>query len=92
MASTNNPTGAEGTETGLERDLLEVLAKHGVQGLPAAATAAPAAIDEQSRNVLAGSYINSIVSAAAVKFDPTVLDQVTRTLQIGTRAAAQEQG
>ncbi len=72
--------GASGTDTALSQDLLGVLARHGVQGLPATVTAAPAAASDVSDKAI-GAYITSIITGSAA-FDATVLDQVTRTLQV----------
>ena len=75
-------------DTQLRSDLLSVLAKHGVQGLPQQATAAPTAVGDVSDKAI-GAYITSIITGSSA-FDASVLNQVTRTLQLGTERAAQE--
>lgn len=82
------------TEGQLSQDLVEVLARHGVQGLPTEATAAPASVGNVAAdlgNKAIGAYITSIITGASA-FDAATLHQVTRTLQIGTEQAAQEFG
>jgi hypothetical protein len=79
----------------LSQELVEVLARHGVEGLPTSATAAPAAATNVASNLAAdkaiGAYITSIITGATA-FDAATLAQVTRTLQVGAEQAAQEFG
>jgi hypothetical protein len=74
----------EPVSTDLSTELLEVLAKHGVRTLPTETTAVerPAAPSDAA----IGSYITSIITGSSA-FDAAVLNDVTRTLQIGTQRA-----
>lgn len=64
----------------LTRDLLQVLAKYGVSGLP---TSAVAGGPRSVPSGVAASYIREIITGD-VAFDPGILAQVARILQKGT--------
>ena len=61
----------------VQRDLALLLSKHGVAGLPSAATKAPAIA---SPGTAAASYIKEIITDSQV-FDEKVLDRVVSVLK-----------
>lgn len=71
----------------LTKDLLDVLSKHGVEGLPKAVTAAETVRPETGiGNKAASEYITSIVKGIPGEaFDESVLAQVANVLTKGTK-------
>ena len=66
----------------LHKDLLDVLAKHGVAGLPAATTAAAGLAKPGGAAV--ASYIKEIITGDQA-FDERVLQNVAKVLHKGTQ-------
>jgi hypothetical protein len=68
----------------LSKELLEVLAKHGVGGLPSSATSAPAGLGGGQAGGAVASYIKEIITGHQA-FDSVTLSKVVDVLSKGTQ-------